>query len=432
MSRRSGLLLALAVLLVAALLVTRFAGGAPPCPVVLDAVGADQPALVPAADLVPAGTVGDERRPVVEAVSGILGEVVSGRFYESGVPALVPLGDHLGLAAGTSVRAVTLPDGEHRWGWEYDGEAARGGMVGESFVLLVGGDEPAVVSIDAGDGDLTGCVEAPHRGTGTLLTDQAGEDVVVAAGAPGDGVTLSRVAPAADEVRWERAVGELPATGGVTVAGAAVLVSQVAGDPVRLAEAALGPPGAQPAVAAYSLDDGAPTWTFPSEGAATVAGHEPASGTTYTVTMRRGAGKDPRDVVAGVAALDGEGRTRWQRHLGEGFWSGSLWGDVFVAQGPGPGGATLIRGYVDGRRVWTLDSRAFPGLGLQPRPAFGAAVEVAGRYLLPAPNGVVAVDPRTGRATRLDSTEPIEQLLPVGEHVVVRTRTALLVVRAGP
>jgi hypothetical protein len=90
----------------------------------------------------------------------------------------------------------------------------------------------------------------------------------------------------------------------------------------------------------------------------------------------------------------------------------------------------MLQGYVDGRRAWTLDSRAFPALGVEPRQGFGAAVEVGGRYLVPAPNGVVAVDPRTGTATRLDSTEPVEQLLPVGEHVVVRTRTALLVVRA--
>lgn len=58
-------------------------------------------------------------------------------------------------------------------------------------------------------------------------------------------------------------------------------------------------------------------------------------------------------------------------------------------------------------------------------------MEVADRYLLPAPNGVISVDPRTGLVTRLDSSEPVEQLLPLGQHVVVRTPTALLVVAAG-
>ena len=130
-----------------------------------------------------------------------------------------------------------------------------------------------------------------------------------------------------------------------------------------------------------------------------------------------------------MAAVDVEGRLRWERRLGTGFWSGALWGDVLVARGPGARGATALKGYVDGRRAWTVDCRAFPALGLQPRTNSGLRCRSAESYLVPAPSGVVAIDPQTGASTRLDSTVAVEQVLPVGEHVVVRTRTALFVVR---
>lgn len=100
----------------------------------------------------------------VQGLGGPFGTVLAGRFYEQAdqVPSLVPAGDALGLATAGSVRLVDVPSGAPRWGRSYDEGAARGGLVGEAFVVLVGGTTAAVVSLDAGDGAPQGCVPVPN------------------------------------------------------------------------------------------------------------------------------------------------------------------------------------------------------------------------------------------------------------------------------
>jgi hypothetical protein len=48
---------------------------------------------------------------------------------------------------------------------------------------------------------------------------------------------------------------------------------------------------------------------------------------------------------------------------------------------------------------------------------------------VPSPNGVVLVDPDSGEVERRDSEVAVEELFPSGDHLVVRTDEALLVVR---
>jgi hypothetical protein len=105
-----------------------------------------------------------------------------------------------------------------------------------------------------------------------------------------------------------------------------------------------------------------------------------------------------------------------------------------VVQGPDARGGALLRAFAApdgaGSRTerWTLSSRTLPGKGDRPRTGFGAGVAIGDGYVLPAPNGLVLVDPGSGTVERLDSTERIDQVLPVGEVVVVRAGAALLVV----
>src|SRR5687767_6566333 len=73
----------------------------PACPVELTEVASEVGELVPADELAPEGSVGEERQPVIDAVEGLgLGEVVAGRFYADGEapPVLVPFGDDVVLA----------------------------------------------------------------------------------------------------------------------------------------------------------------------------------------------------------------------------------------------------------------------------------------------------------------------------------------------
>lgn len=448
MSRRSGWL-ALGVLLLAFLLgVGAVALTRPPdCPVELVELALDAGELVPVAELVPEGSVGEERRPVVEAVAGLggpLGEVVAGRFYPEGTapPVLVPYGDGVVLAeAGPEVgdfRAVDLPEGSVRWGRGYDGGVARGGLVGDAFVVLVGGVDPVVVALDAGDGDARSCVRVPVAGesgqVATLLTDQAVTDVVVVAGPPAAAVTLSRIAPRDGRVVWDRELTGLAEAGSLTVVGATAVVSRLGVDPVRLADMAAAGGIGSAMVRAYSLDDGTDAWSYPAEQeasstAASVVGSEPGSETVVVLTAREGRSGSSKATVARLAALDAGGAEEWSTRIGTGYWSASLWGDLVVAQGAGREGGAQLRAYsvADGELRWVLDSASLPSLGEQPRTNFGSGTAVGDRYLVPAPNGLLLVDPSTGETVRLDSEVAIDQVFAAGDHLLVRTGQALLV-----
>jgi hypothetical protein len=447
--RRTGLLL-LGVLVLAfgvgltLVLLTR----GPGCSVELTEVESGVPELVPAAELAPEGSVGDERAPVLEAVGGLggpFGEVVAGRFYAEGTvpPVLVPFGDDVVLADATTEAgeflAVDVPEGEVRWGRGYAGGAARGGLVGDDFVVLVGGTTPAVVTLDSEDGSREACVAAPVAGESgdvtTLLTDQAATDVIVLAGPPAASVTLSRVAALDGQVRWERELIGLAEAGSVTVVDETAVVARVAADPVRLADmAAAGGIGA-PMVTAYALADGADVWSYPAPDrsattAASVVGSEPGSGVVVVVTAERGGSRSSKATVARLAALDAAGEELWTSRVGTGYWSAALWGDLVVAQGASPSGGPQLRAYslADGTLRWTIDSSEAPAVGTQPRRNFGGAVAVGEDYVVPAPNGLLLVDPATGAVERLDSQVAVEQVFPAGDHLVVRTAQALLVV----
>src|SRR5689334_15828240 len=91
------------------------------------------PQLVAAADLAPPGSVGEQRRPVLEAVGALgapFGELLAGRFYDSAarMPTLKPSGGGVVLMAARrtsgSFEALALPDGDPLWAREYVGDVA--------------------------------------------------------------------------------------------------------------------------------------------------------------------------------------------------------------------------------------------------------------------------------------------------------------------
>lgn len=440
--------------------------------------------LVPRAELLPEGSVGDERRPVVRAVDALgralgTGGVVAGRFFPgpADLPALVPLDDAVpgalllarapDPARPGSLTAVRLPGGDPAWARTFAGTTPGGGLVGDHLVTVLGPERraagtrpPAVLTLDPRDGSLVACV-APavdqvvldqDASRFRMLADQAGTDVVVAAVVPGRAVTLSRVAPAEGRVVWGRQTDGLTEAGSVTVTGpgpdGAVLLGRLGHDPVRLVEEAAAADRSdrsersRPDVAAYSLDDGDRVWTFPRPAdrtAAMVVGADPDTGATVVVTARRGAAAQTFPRVS-LVVLDPAGRPVWSRALGRGFWHGELWGSSVVLRGPDPrggAGATLLRAHAleDGRRLWTVRSREAPPRGTEPREGFGPGValggqlggQLVGQYVVPAPNGLLQVDPATGRVARLDSDVAVDQVLPVGDLVLVRTGNALLV-----
>jgi outer membrane protein assembly factor BamB len=447
MSRRTGLV-ALAVLVLVALvgtgvvLLTR----GPECPVELTELERDLGELVAVEELAPEGSVGEERQPTIDAIDdldGPVGDVVAGRFYPAGTapPVLVPFEDDVVLAtAGEETGdflAVDVPEGSVRWARGYDGGAARGGLVGTDFVVLLGGSQPAVLALDAEDGDRRSCVAVPVAGESgdaeTLLTDQAGTDVVVAAGPPAAPVTLSRIAPQDGEVVWDR---ELPGAeaGSLTVVGGTAVVGRIETDPVRLADMAVAGGIAAPMVRAYSLEDGTESWSYPGPDefrstAALVVGNEPGTDDVVVLTAESGRSRSSQATVARLVALDAEGEERWTARLGSGYWNASLWGDLVVAQGAARGGGAQLRAYslADGSFRWSLRSADLPLLGEQPRTNFGSGVAVGEDYLVPAPNGLLLIDPVSGETERLDSPVAVEQLFTAGDHLLLKTRDALLV-----
>jgi len=444
--------------LILAVLVAAFAAGlgivvalrGAGCPVELSRVQPSTPELVAASDLAPEGSVGEERQPVIDAVQqlgGPFGDLVAGRFYSAGetVPVLVPFGDDVVMARsgadGGDFRAVDLPDGAVRWARAYDGGAARGGLVGNDFVVLVGGQAPTVVALGAEQGDQRSCVAVPVAGESgnvdTLLTDQAGSDVVVVAGPPAAPVTISRISPADGTVRWQHRLDGLAEAGSVTVVGDSAVVSRLGQDPVRLADmAAAGGIGA-PMVTAYSLGDGSETWSYPAaedaaSTAALVVGSEPGTGTVVVMTSEPGGSRSSKATVARLVALDSDGAEVWSTSLGRGYWSASLWGTTVVAQGAARSGGAELRAFdvADGRLRWTLDSATLPSVGSEPRTNFGPATAVGEDYVVPAPNGLVVVDPGSGEVQRLDSPVAIQQVMTAGSHLLVATQDALFVLEA--
>ena len=385
--------------------------------------------LVPADQLAPSGSVGEERRPVIDAVTGLgLGEVVSGRFFDSGVPALVPVGEEVALATPRALRLMALPDGTVDWGRSFGAPAAGGGLVGDELVTLVGGDEPTLVSLDPGSGEVVGCVAVPSpadRQAATLLTDQAGTDVVVAVAAPAAPVELARVEPGDGPV-WERTPEGLTEVGSVDVAGDLVVVGRLGPDPVRRSEMAAAGGIAGATVTTYALSDGAPGWSFPADPASTAASVVGGSDGVVVVLASSGRGRSAEDRLV---ALDADGEEVWSERLGAGYWSASLVGDLVLAQGADRSGGPQLRAFdvASGGAAWRVPSSSAPPVGRQPRRSFGAAVTLGPLLAVPSPNGVLLVDPASGEAERRDSEVAVEQLFPAGDHLVVRTDEALLV-----
>lgn len=451
LSRRAGLVAVGALLLVTgagtgAVLLTR----GPECPVELVELDKGAGELVAVDELAPEGSVGEERQPVIDAVDdldGPIGDVVAGRFYADGTapPVLVPFGEDVVLASAADddgdFLAVEVPDGSVRWARGYDGGAARGGLVGETFVVLVGGADPAVLALDSGDGDERGCTPVPLAGgsgeigtEGTLLTDQAGTDVVVAAAPAAAPLTLSKVDPLDAEVAWQQELSGVAEAGSLTVVGDTAVVGRIELDPVRLADMAVAGGISTPMVRAYSLDDGTESWSYPGpeesrSTSAMVVGSEAGTDRVVVITAEAGSSRSSKASVARLVALEPDGTESWSTRLGSGYWSASLWGDLVVAQGAGKTRGAQLRAYslTDGDLRWTLASADLPSVGDQPRTNFGSGTAVDGGYLVPSPNGLLLVDPATGESERLDSTVAVEQLFAAGDHLLLRTRNALLV-----
>src|SRR5438270_813758 len=86
----------------------------------------------------------------------------------------------------------------------------------------------AAAAVDPGAGTQAGCVAVPTQAGAahTLLTDQAGSNVVVAAAPLAAPLTLSRIDPS-HAVRWHEQLPGVGDAGSVTVSGSSVVVSRV-------------------------------------------------------------------------------------------------------------------------------------------------------------------------------------------------------------
>lgn len=455
-TRRTGLVAGLVLVVVSTALASvllREDDGTTVCAVAAVAAQPD-PQLLPRDELLPAGTVGEERQVTVDAVEGIggpVGDVVGGRFFDADGEQPIPLAyaDRLALVApgadadtgdeqsSASLDVVDLDSDrlDTAWRAELTGTPPwttfTGGAVGDLLSLAFSGARPTLLTL-YDDGGVATCADVPGAATSQVRTDQAGSDVVLATQDPDASaatvVTVSRVDPATGRVRWEREL--LP--------GRPVAAVEVVGEQVLLAGAdaqTVGTDGlprrgvGQPWLTALDLADGTDAWALDGRGArerdAVVMLDTDADG---AIVLRVGTG--PRQVR--LVALDGEGEQRWARRVRPGTTYAELWGDRVVTRAADPAGGQVLRAYdaADGAPAWVVRSRQTPPVGEDPRPGFGAPLVEDGTAWVPAPNGVAEVDLASGRLTRRDSTARVDALLRVGDHLVVASGAALLVTLA--
>ena len=441
----AGLLVGLALVCVAGVvtwLTTRTADPGTTCPVTVDRLDATAQ-FVDRESLLPQGTVGRERRDVVEGLSGLgpLGEVESGRFYEelTAVPALVPYGDRLGMVAApeegrASLTAVDVaadavpvtdwavqlsPDGEPPW------TGFTGGAVGDDWVSVFSGGRPALLTLDP-DGGVGTCRELPVDGNGVdvvAVTDQAEADVVVLASAATAGWWLGVLDPGDGSVAAERRDEGPDTWQEVAVAGDLVVGSRWRTSTIGTSGAPRSSDAQRPWIAAWDLD-GKPLWTYPAEGERpfpAVLLDQGDDGTSYVVSFDGGG--------RWLDAVDASGRRRWRTPLRAGEWSGSLWDDVVVVRGPDPDGGPMLRAYDarDGSARWTVRARQAPRLGDDPRADFGEPLDDGGAWWVPARNGLLRIDRRSDEVRRVDSPVRVDELVRVGDRVLVRSGRAVLV-----
>ncbi len=397
--------------------------------------------FVDRSELLPQGSVGDERRGVVEGLAGLgpIGEVEAGRFFEreQDVPALVPYDDRLMLV--TAVRgkpaelsAVDVADSgaPTRWatllrpgrsGWT----TFTGGAVGPDWVSVFSGPAPALVTLDGG-GEKEACLSLPIDNSGvdvTAVTDQAGEEVVVLASTSTGGSWLARLDPVDGSELASRTMKGPETWQDVKVAGDLVVGSRWV--PATIGTSGAPRPGdAQAAwVAAWDLD-AEPLWTYPAQGETPVAAvvlDVGEDGTSYVVAFDRGG--------PWLDAVSAQGERVWRSKLADGEWSGELWGDVVVVRGPDPRGGARLRAFdvTDGSARWTVRARQAPPVGEDPRSGFGTPLTDAEAWWVPAPNGLLRIDRGDDRVERVDSEARIDQILRVGDRIVVRSGEAVLV-----
>jgi hypothetical protein len=440
----AGLLAGLALVCVVAAvtwLTTRTDGASAECPLAAERLEPTAQ-FVDREALLPEGTVGDERRAVVDGLSGLgpLGDVVAGRFYEEQVeaPALVPYGDRLGMVAApaegpASLTVVDLategvpptdwavqlsPDGDDPW------TGFTGGAVGDDWVSVFSGRRPALLTLEP-SGAVGTCLELPLDGGGAdvvAVTDQAGADVVVLASAATAGWWLGVVDPADGSVEAEQR--DRPGTWQeVKVADDLVVGSRWSTSTIGTSGAPRPDDAQSPWVTAWDLG-GEPRWTYPASEARpfpAVLLDQGEDGTSYIVSFDR----DGR----WLDAVDASGSRRWRASLAPGEWSGSLWDDVVVVRGPDPDGGPMLRAYDvgEGRERWVVRARQAPRLGDDPRRDFGEPLTDDGAWWVPSPNGLLRIDQRTDEVRRVDSQVRVDELVQVGEQVLVRSGPAVLV-----
>ncbi len=441
----AGLLAGLALVCVVAVvtwLTTRTDEAGAECPLVADRLEPTAQ-FVDREALLPEGTVGNERRDVVEGISGLgpLGEVVAGRFYEEQVeaPALVPYGDRVGMVAApaegpASLTVVDLatdgvpptdwavelsPEGDTSW------TGFTGGAVGDDWVSVFSGGRPALLTLEP-SGAVGTCLELPVDGGGAdvvAVTDQAGADVVVLASAATAGWWLGVVDPVDGSVIAEGRDDGPDTWQEVKVAGDLVVGSRWSTSTIGTSGAPRGSDALRPWIAAWDLE-GEPLWTYPAEADRAfpaVLLDQGDDGTSYVVSFDR----DGR----WLDAVDASGSRRWRAPLAPGEWSGSLWDDVVVVRGPDPDGGPMLRAYdvQDGRERWVVRARQAPRLGDDPRRDFGEPLTDDGAWWVPSPNGLLRIDQRSDQVRRVDSRVRVDELVQVGDRVLVRSGPAVLV-----
>jgi hypothetical protein len=393
--------------------------------------------------LLPSGTVGERRQVVVEALEGLgpVGTVEAGRFFESqaGVPALVAYGERLTLVAapeGRPARVTVVDPAEPGAPTDWSSDVApgedwwttfTGGAVGPDWVSVFSGKAPALLSLD-GEGAQNVCLPVPLSGAGTdvtAVTAQAGEEVVVLASAATGGAWFGVVDPSSGEVVSERRDQGAATWQKVEVAGDLVVGSRWLPSTIGTSGAPRPGDAQAPWVAAWGLD-GAQRWTYPAEDARTfpaVLLDLAEDGTSYVGSFDRGG--------PWLDAVTPTGERAWRQPIQPGEWSGSLWDDVVVVRGPDPGGGPMLRAYDarDGSERFVVRARQAPRIGDDPRSGFGEPLTDEQAWWVPGPNGLLRIDRRTDAVRRVDSEARVDQLLRVGERVVVRSGPAVLVTR---